>query len=476
MHPEARRPMKRDEGSFRDPSGYVFVGEKEILRTINDHALNRYRTVESTGLLRNLSSSGVLIESHPQDLSPTEFVAVGARGERACMVLRHPRLPFISYPYEWVFGQLKDAALTHLDVQISALDGGVVLSDATPYNVQWVSGRPQLIDVLSFRPYTEGEPWQGYGQFCRMFLFPLLLEAWAHVPFQPFLKARLEGLEVNEIAQMLPFYRKWLTLGGLVHVSLQERLSAPLSSATNRRAKRGATSITKRQYRALLTEMRALVSKLESGRSRETYWKTYDNKNSYTEQMRSEKNRFVSDFVAANQIESLWDLGGNSGDYSIAAIRAGVTHAIVMDSDIDALELAYRRARSSVHGMLPLFMDCADPSPTRGWRQRERKGLRERANADGILALALVHHLSIGRNIPLSEVIAWLVELSPHGVVEFVPKDDPMVVQMLGGREDVFADYCEANFRAAFAPRADITKEHRFDKNNRLLISYKRRQ
>lgn len=467
----------RDPGSFRDSSGYVFASGAQLLRSINPSAVAAFTQVRDSGVLDDLIGRGLLIgyESLPVDAGLLGEFA-GARGERPALLLRHPKIPFIAYPYEWTFGQLKDAALVHLDIQLAALDRGVVLSDATPYNIQFVRGQPIHIDLLSFRPYRDGELWAAYHQFCRLFLLPLLLEAWTGLAFQPWLRARLEGIELGDAVRLLPWHKRWLNLHGLLHVSLHHRSERAWSSASDSGGSRPLRrSLPKSRYRALLSELRALIAGLQSRRVIPTFWKHYDRCNSYTEEMQVVRKRWVADFVRAGGIASIWDIGGNSGDFSIAALEAGARHAVVLDSDLDALERAYRRSRDGYSGLQPVLMDCADPSASRGWLQVERKGLLERRHADAVLALAVIHHLAIGRNIPLASIVLWLVSLAPSGIVEFVPKTDPMVMQMLLDRDDVFADYTEQEFRRLLSEMAHIDAEHRFAENQRLIVTWRRR-
>jgi len=460
------------DGSFRDPSGYVFLTEERVLRSVNQSALGAFQALWDKGVHAALMKQGLLIDTRllPADEANAARLQ-GCRGEQPARVLQHPRVPFFSYPYEWTFAQLQAAALAHLDLQIAALDLGAVLSDATPYNMQCVNGRMQLIDVLSLRPYVEGEMWAGYNQFCRLFLLPLLLEAWSGVPFQPLLRGGLDGMRLADAVRMLPARKRWLTVNGLMHVTLH-------ASQEQAHARARTANISKRptmpqaRYRALLTELRAWIASLQSQRP-PTYWHDYAVDNSYDAENRRIKGEFVRTFVARHGLGSVWDLGGNSGDYSLIALRAGARHAVVFDSDLDALELAWQRQREDP-GLQPVVMDCSDPSPSLGWQQRERQGLNERASADAVLALALTHHLAIGRNIPPRALVRWLVSLAPRGVVEFVPKEDPMVSRMLAVREDVFHDYDEQSFLGYLAEVADVEATARLRTGNRLIIAYRR--
>ncbi len=471
--PQSNSSFIRAAGSFRDPSGYVFDSGDAIWRSINEGALPAFDDLWSRGVFSALIERGLLVETERVELREAGERFLGARGEVPVGLIRHPRVSFYSYPYEWTFSQLKDAALAHLDLQVAALDFGAVLSDATPYNMQPVEGRMQLVDVLSLRPYLNGEMWAGYNQFCRLFLLPLLVEAWCGCPFQPILRGALDGLRLGDAIGILPRHKRWFTLNGLMHLTLHAAQESAHAKSRNAMI-RSRPTMSRARYRALLTEVRNWIATLRS-RRQPTYWHDYASDNSYQERDRAAKHNFVARFVRENAVRTLWDLGGNSGDYSVTALEAGVRHAIVLDSDIDALEIAHARSRDGNPGLIPVVMDCGDPSPARGWRQQERAGLQERANADAVLALALSHHLAIGRNIPPQSLVEWLVSLAPCGVVEFVPKEDPMVVRMLSMRDDVFHDYDEQQFITYIQSVATITRMERLEGAGRVMIAYRRR-
>ena len=453
----------------------MFLFGERVVRAIYPAGMANYRSVEGSGVLSELIEQGFLIPGRRLDSREIDYSRLASpRGEVPCAAIEHPRLPLITYPYEWTFSQLKDAALVHLDLQIFALDRNFVLTDATPYNMQFTGNGLFHIDVLSLRPYREGEYWVGYNQFCRLFLIPLLFEAWNGVPFQPFLKGSLDGMKLSDAQYLLPKMKRLLSLNGMLHITLHASSERSNSSSTLRNGDKPRRPIPRSRYRAMLTEMRAWIESLKPGRKAKSFWNEYSTINSYTEYMRDTKKAFVSRFTSDHKVTSLWDIGGNTGDFAAVALGEGADHAVVIDSDLDSLEDAYtRRKRDGLH-LLPLVMDCADPSACAGWNQGERKGLHERANADAILALAVVHHLAVGRNIPLQEVVKWLMSLAPRGIVEFVPIEDPMVQQMLTNRDVVFSDYHEAAFREYVGRSGRIIDEHRFSENGRLLISFER--
>jgi ribosomal protein L11 methylase PrmA len=465
----------RDEGSFRDPSGYIFQNDDKIIRAVMPIADADFKSVYDSGIIQEMSEAGLMISCDRLDADQDMLNQYrGARNEAAASLYEHPKVPMITYPYEWVFSQLKDAALAHLDIQIKALKKGYELSDATAYNMQFINGKAVHIDVMSLRPYVEGAHWAGYNQFCRQFLLPLLLEAWAGVSFQPMYRGSINGISFEDALSVLPRRKLFTNLSGFMHVYLHGRAVMANSSKADKKADL-SRKLPKSRYEAILEQMHGFVTSLESAKRPSSYWKTYAKINSYSEPMRDVKLAFVEEWARENKPELVWDIGGNTGDFSLAAIKGGAKDAVILDGDLDSLETAYRLRVKKGEPLLPLLMNLVDPSPNLGWRQTERKGLQERAKADGVIALAVIHHMCIAGNLPLGEAINWLVNLAPSGIIEFVPKRDPMVSQLLEVREDIFFDYEEDVFRSAILKEHDILKEHLFEENGRLMVSYKKR-
>ena len=459
------RAASLDPGSFRDPAGQVYLVGNRVLRTISAQAVEHYTAARDRGLLRRHVDQGTLIDSREVDRSE-----LAAADGSVVHVVEHPRIPFVSYPYEWSFALLKRAALFHLDFQCALLDDGFVLSDASAYNVQYVGSSPIFIDLLSIRKYSEGDYWLAHNQFCEQFLNPLLLGSWLGVPHNDWFRGRLEGIPSSALTRLLPWYRK-LSPRALTHVVGPARLQA-------RNERRHAASIVRRPlpasaYRALLRHLRRWIGSLEPANTG-TAWQDYDSFHTYSAGQEQAKKDFVGRFVAEHPPRVLWDLGCNTGEYSEVALRAGAVKVIGFDFDHGALNRALARAEAHRLDLLPLYLDGANPSPNQGWAQRERSGLHVRRNADAIMALAFVHHLAIGRNIPLPEVVGWLTDLAPRGLIEFVQKDDPTVREMLALREDVFARYDEATFLRSLQSRARIGATQRNPENGRLLVVYER--
>jgi ribosomal protein L11 methylase PrmA len=463
-----------DRGSFRDPSGTVYRIGGRILRTITDHAEKDFAAVVETGLLESLVGDGSVVGWHDVD----DRAEWPGDDESAVRVLEHPVLPFISYPYEWSFRGLKAAALLHLDIHLKALEFGCTLLDASAYNVQFQGPRPIFIDHLSFRPYTDGDLWIGHSQFCDQFLAPLLLRAVVGVAPNAWFRGAQEGVPAAELAALLPWWRRWRPRTA-IHITMPaafERRARrrPTAAASTTGASKAGRRLPKSGLVHMLNGLRRWIGGLEPRDGDASLWSDYDKTHSYASEEESRKMAFVERFVGAARPTSVWDVGCNTGVYSALALSAGAGRVIGFEFDHGALDKAFARATDQGLDFLPLYMDAANPSPSQGWNQEERPGLAERGPADGLIALAVLHHLCIGRNIPLPAAVDWLVGLAPTGVIEFVPKTDPMVQVMLAGRQDVFDKYDADAFESAVAARARIGARETVTDNGRLLVTYDR--
>jgi len=457
-----------EDASYRDPAGRVYHLGNRVLRSVTGVGAADYEFIRDSGLLDELASDGRLIgcmEVDPGVLSDAPEVRY---------VLEHPRLSFVSYPYEWCFSALKTAALLHLDLSLESLEWGATLSDASAYNVQFQGTRPIFIDVLSFRRYRDGEYWFAHRQFLEQFLNPLLLTALRGVPFNVWFRGRLEGIPSNDLSALLPWWRMfdWRVSA---HVILPARFQRSVTKIDEDGVARiKARSLPKHAFGSMLASLRRWIEGLESSLPRQSAWSDYAETNGYRALEAEAKTNFLRRFTAKVKPQHLWDIGCNAGHYAEVALEAGAKEVIGFDTDHGALEKAFARASKGGLRLLPLYLDVADPSPGQGWRGIERKALRDRANADGLLALAVVHHLAIGRNLPLKDVVNWLIDLAPQGVIEFVEKDDPCVQQMLQFRNDIFPDYGREIFRATVLARAAIIEEQEITANRRLLVWYSR--
>ncbi len=462
--------MRIDPASFRDPSGNVFLIDEKVFRTVNAPAIDDFEYVESTELMSQLVEKGWCVESKVVDPKSLNGFA-----ENAKYILRHSKIPFISYPYEWPFAALKAAALLHLDIHLLALRHGVTLSDASAYNVQFIGASPVFIDRLSFVRYHDGDLWVGHRQFCEQFLNPLLLRALLGIPHNAWYRGRLEGIATEELNRLIPITKK-LSFRILAHVVLQssfQKNARKCPDATHteqiKQARLPLASLVN-----MLGKLRIWIEGLEPADTGPTVWGDYTKSHSYASAELDEKHQFVAEFAKAVQPKMLWDIGCNTGDFSMTALEAGAGSAIGFDFDQAVLDLGFSRSQKTKAPFLPLFLDAANPSPDQGWAAKERKGLQDRATADGLLALAFVHHMAIAKNIPLKGLLSWLTGFAPQGVIEFVPKSDAMVQELLRLRKDIFEDYTEEAFFGYLQEFATVERSLQVSQSGRKLVWYRR--
>jgi ribosomal protein L11 methylase PrmA len=460
---ENERP-ERDPASFRDPAGFVYRRDGTIYRQVNRAHAGTWDDLEASGLLRRLQHEGLLVDHEPIGLRQA------AEPELAHVILRPDPLDFISYPYEWSFGQLKDAATLTLVAQGVAAAAGFTMRDASAYNVQFQAGKPILIDSLSFERAVPGTPWTAYRQFCEQFLAPLALMARVDVRCGLLLQSFIDGIPIDLAATLLPG-RTRIDFGLATHIHAHAAAQRRYGSGPP--GGRGPTMGPLRQA-ALLDSLLRTVERLD-WRPGTTEWAGYADATGYGDTAARSKDSIVERFLGSTAKGVVWDIGANTGRFSAIAARLG--HRVVAwDFDAGAVELHYRTLKAaSTSSILPLVADIANPSPAIGWAGAERRSLLDRADADTVLALALVHHLAIGRNIPLRSIVEIFAKLGRELIVEFIPKTDPMVGRLLANREDVFPDYTGAGFGRAFGEAFDIVDQAPVEDSQRSLFRMRRR-
>lgn len=424
-------------GSFRDPGGFLFTEGGVLYRQVNLSSKEPYERLMRSGLYRKLVEEGALI--------PHEEVSAGAAPEPpAYRILRPEPVPFVSYPYEWCFSQLREAALLTLKIQRAALGFGLSLKDASAYNVQFRDGRPLLIDTLSFDLLREDEPWAAYRQFCQQFLAPLALMSRRDAGLSRLSALHLDGIPLELASRLLPGSSR-LQPGLLVHLHLHAGAQRLLA---DRPVRRGSGRMSRPALLGLTDSLEAAVRSLR-WRPRRSAWEHYDtDPPSYDRSALEQKQAAVAQMLERIRPapRTAWDLGANTGLFSRLAARRGI-FTVALDQDPACVELNFRRClRDGETNLLPLVMDLANPSPALGWEHRERLSLLERGPADAALALALIHHLAIGNDLPLERIVEFLGRICRWGIVEFVPKSDPLARPLLALRTEGFPDYTPERF------------------------------
>lgn len=423
--------------SFRDPAGNLFSREGVLYRQVLGPGLSDYQLLMDSGLYKTLVKKELLI--------PHEEVDVPGEDPDAKKVLKPELLPFISYPYEWCFSQLKDAALLTLRIQKLALKKGLSLKDASAYNVQFRQGKPIFLDTLSFEALPEGQPWKAYRQFCQHFLAPLLLMSYVDTRLGRLSQVHLDGIPLDLTSSLLP-RSTYLNLSVLTHVHLH---SSSQKKHEHSEVRGEELKVSETGLLGILDNLKSLIQKLSLPKS-ETEWGDYYDNTNYSDDAFEAKKKLVAKMVEAVEGKTFWDLGANLGVFSRVAASVG-KDVLSMDLDPNAVEANYLQVKKTGEtSVLPLLIDLTNPSPGIGWEHKERDSLLERGPADGALALGLVHHLAISNNLPFERIASFFLGAAKSLVVEFIPRGDSQVEKLLATREGEFQDYTPEAFEAAF--------------------------
>lgn len=432
----------------------MFVASDGVFRVLSPAGWEEWQALAASKLWPALVEDGSVVATEPAELDALPALLSGP----AAGALRHERVPFVSYPYEWPFGMLKDAALLQLSLNQRALGADLALKDASPYNVQWRGATPVFIDVGSFERLRPDEPWAGYRQFCMLFLYPLMLQAYKDLPFHAALRGALDGIPPHDARAMLAGerFKKGVMSNVLLHARLESRYAAAEGEDVKRDLRRAGFS--KELLAANFGKLEKLVRRLEWTPGA-TAWTGYGEDNTYDEATAAAKDAFVRQSAGRRRWALAWDVGCNDGRYTQIAADAS-DFVVALDADHATVDALYRRLRDERRdGILPLVMNVCDPSPDLGWRGRERASLERRGRPELVLCLAVVHHVCITGNVPVREVLDWLRSLDAALVIEFPDRADPMVRRLLSGkRAGSNPDYEREGFERALEERFVIDR------------------
>ncbi len=453
-----------DPGSFRDPGSRVFHKDGEIYRALDQRSMENWKALSATRFFSEEVAAGRIVGTEPAaDVEPIEEWAG---------ILRHERIPVISYPYEWTFSMLRDAAMLQLDLLSAALAEGMILKDSTPFNVQWRGRQPVFIDIGSFETLDEGDVWVGYRQFLAQYLYPLILTAHVGIPFQPWLRGRPDGLTAEQLRRVMSS-RDLLRRSGLLHVRLPARAERRSSGGGRSvRSELKEAGFRKEMIESNVEGLRRIVSGLEWNPG-SSPWNQYAAGCDHVQDHRGAKATFVKAAMADDALATVWDVGANDGYFSrLAAETAG--YVLALDADDVILDELYRSlSATGADNVLPMVQDLADPSPGIGWRGLERPPLVDRSSPDLVLCLAVIHHLVIGRNIPMRAFVDWLADLGARVILEFVSPDDPMVGDLTLNKKprEIHRDYNETDLRRYLDGRFVIEREDELPGGTRRLFA-----
>jgi hypothetical protein len=431
---------ERVGSSFRDPSGFLFKRNGVLYRQVNQSYSHEYEKLMTGGLFDLLTSSGMLTRHVEVDIAPFDPI-------HAYKIIQPQIVPFISYPYEWSFSMLKDAALLTLFITRSALENGMILKDASAYNIQFLDGKPILIDKLSFSIYKDGSLWEGYRQFCQHFLAPLALAALVDESLLKLLRIYIDGIPLDLASNLLPLKTRFPFSGLGMHIHMhagaQKKYAASGATATR------GIGLSKAGLLNVISSLEKTVKMLQ-WTLKGTEWGDYYAATNYSSNSLRAKGKIVSRFIDIAAPSTAWDLGANNGIFSREASLKGIM-TVASDIDPAAVEQNYLAIKAHHEkNLLPLVIDLTNPSPAIGWAHCERDSLLERGPVDMVLALALIHHIAISNNVPLDLLAIFMAQIGRWAIVEFVPKSDSQVQRLLSTRKDIFDEYTKEGFEEVF--------------------------
>lgn len=439
-------------GSFRDPEGSVFFHDEDVYRSFPDTSFQKIDSLVNSDFFKKWMQNGDVIETSIIDNTIAKHDKVGK------YLLRHKKIPFIIYPYEWSFYMLKDAALLTLSILKECLKHNFILKDGTAWNITFHNGKMCFFDILSIESYKNGQTWDGYAQFCQEFLYPLLIQAYKGIDFHVFMKGSLKGVEPKIAVQFFGF-RDWFRPGIFKHVILNAKLAGSTKIAHAKL--KNKIHLPKEALVHIVKNLETIIENLHPN-YKNSIWFNYTQKNTYAESDSHQKREFIlgalNEFAA---LDTVIDFGCNTGDYSIlASEQCNVISCDIDSACIDKLYLHIKSQSHNRHNISPLVLDLMNPSAQCGWRLRERRSIHDRLPRQGsaFLALALIHHICIASNVPLENFIEFIATVAPQGVLEWVDKSDPMVQFLLQNRKDVFDNYSWENFEKILSEHFKIAK------------------
>ncbi len=450
--------------TFRDPAGSLRIHGESVLRTVNPrYAAESLRFLRSD-LARRWTDQGHLVASQ----------VVSADKDQP-LLLKHPRVFFPSYPWEWTPGQWVAAGELTLELCCQLLHEGWILKDATPLNILFDGSRPVFVDLLSIERRDPGSPlWLAYGQFARTFLLPLAAYKYLGWPLAATVNRR-DGYEPADLHPYLSGVERWSApLRSLVTLPylLETRKRGAGAPPRLQQQPEIATAVLQRNFRGFEKTLHALEAK-----ERDSRWSEYHAAaDHYSDQQRQQKQEFIDRAMQLHRPQSVLDIGGNTGQYSRIAASAGA-RVVAWDTDVASTDRNWREARAAGLPILPLVADVARPTPAVGWRNAESLPLLERARQrfDCVMMLGILHHLLLADQIPIADVATLVASLTRRwSIVEWVPKTDVRYIDLCRGRDELYGHLVEDLFVEQFTRHFTIIKREELS-NGRVLFLFEKR-
>lgn len=460
-HPSTLEEIEFLSNSFVDPSGRLFRWNGRLLRGIFPA-----RTELIRRLLSEVQKSDSTMGNHLVETKICQDFEL----EGFSLILEHREIQPVSYPHEWAPELLKRGALRLLEIADWALEIGLSMADASPWNLIPDPVEPRFVDLGSFRPVEEEGPllWAAYGQFCTFFLYPLYLYS---AGFDHLVRDRLrdfqKGVDIETCSRLLPSSKRFwpgqvaarleaprLFGKAVSKLKLEERLKA----VPNRMNPHQLHANRKRFLRGLTRDVEKIRLPIPV-----TEWSDYDQGCPDFEKAASwtPKQQSVQAVLQKTQPHSVLDVACNQGWFAILAGKTA-QKVIAFDADPASVAKLTHRVLKEGHNVLPLCMDLLNPTPASGWKLKQFSSALDRFPCDLVMALALIHHLVLSQMQDFPRVVELLKAFSKRWVlIDFVPLDDPRSQQILADyRREEFGWYTEDNFLKVLNGQFSSVEKH----------------
>jgi ribosomal protein L11 methylase PrmA len=445
--------MIKEASSFRDPDSSLSYDNSYYYRRISLNYEKHYNNFIESGLKDRLLLEGFILPFVVIiDSSPLEGFS--------SRVLRTDILPFVSYPYEWSFNQFKEAALLTLKINQLALEHGMILKDASMFNVQFTGCKPVFIDLASFEVYEKDTPWTAYYQFCKHFYAPLFLAAKKNIILPKLLLYFIDGIPLKDAVSMCS-PTDFLNSGAFLHLYLHAKGEGKIVKGSNE------NKVAKKQLSNIFIHLESAITNLKI-KQKQTVWDNYNQNNNYEIESQLHKVKIIEGFL--DQIESTkaLDIGANDGLYSQLLADRGM-YTLVVDIDELAIDRSFKGNHELIH---PLQMNLVNPTPAIGWNNIERKSFWERCNVDVIQALAIVHHLFITHDISFEEIAKKLAQHTNYLIIEFIHPEDSQTQILLQNKPHHSLNYNQMNFEKSFKSKFKLIVNSKIKNSKRELYLF----
>jgi 2-polyprenyl-3-methyl-5-hydroxy-6-metoxy-1,4-benzoquinol methylase len=478
--------MREPAPSFRDPAGCCCSFQNRVLRRVAAPAVPEFEAFLQTGGARRFIAEKKFVSTRRLDereisgLREAPELKTFFAAAAPAIVYEHERIAFPGYAHEWPPEMLWDAGRLTLELAQAACADGFGLKDATPHNILFRGSEPVFIDALSFERRQPGDPlWLPEAQFNRTFLLPLLANRHWGLPLAEIFTTRRDGLEPEDVYRWCgPLEKFTPRLLSLVSIPAwlsrraspdNQKIYQPHLLANTEKAQFILESLFQRLERAL--------SALQPAVRKSSVWSDYMSTHSYDDPAFAAKEKFVGEALREFKPARVLDAGANTGHFSALAAQAGA-EVVAVDLDAACAGAIWRQAREKKLNILPLVVNLARPSPALGWRNAECPSFLDRATGafDGVLMLALIHHLLVTERIPLAEILRLAHDLTRSLlVIELVEPQDAMFRRLTRGRDQLHAALDAKMFEEACLPFFEIVRSLALPGTRRRLYCLKRR-